>query len=69
VQLGLVLARSPGHAEFQFPAALGRAVGGRRALVTIALLWGAANLFVALVPGRDLASPLVNPEPAIALVG
>ena len=61
VQLGLVLAAFAwGNAAFQFPGGLwGERVGGRRALTIIALLWGGCNLFVALVPGRDLVSPPV----------
>ena len=59
VQLGAVLAAFAwGYAAFQFPGGLwGDRVGPRRALAILALLWGAANALVGLVPGRDLASP------------
>jgi ACS family glucarate transporter-like MFS transporter len=53
MQLGMVLAAFAwGYALFQFPGGLfGDAVGSRRALTIIAVLWGVFNLLVGLVPG------------------
>ena len=61
VQLGAVLAAFAwSYAAFQFPSGVwGDRVGGRRALAIAALCWGICNLLVGLVPGRDLASPVV----------
>src|SRR5688572_30883295 len=61
LQLGVVLAAFAwGYAALQFPGGVwAERVGARHALTIMALLWGACNLLVGLVPGRDLASPLV----------
>jgi ACS family glucarate transporter-like MFS transporter len=55
MQLGMVLAAFAwGYALFQFPGGLfGDAVGSRRALTIIAVLWGALNLLVGLIPGPE----------------
>jgi MFS transporter, ACS family, glucarate transporter len=60
VQLGWVLAAFAwGYALFQFPGGLlGEWLGGRKALTVIAVLWGALNLLVALVPGSSATGPL-----------
>ncbi len=69
VQLGLVLAAFAwSYAAFQFPGGIwNERVGGRRALTIIALLWGACNLLIGLVPGRTLATPLIIMSALIAL--
>jgi ACS family glucarate transporter-like MFS transporter len=61
VQLGAVLAAFAwGYAAFQFPGGIwGERVGARRALSMMALLWGASNLLIGLLPGRHLASPML----------
>jgi MFS transporter, ACS family, glucarate transporter len=55
LQLGMVLAAFAwGYALFQFPGGLfGDAVGSRRALTIIAILWGVFNLLVGLIPDRS----------------
>ncbi len=69
VQLGVVLAAFAwSYAAFQFPGGLwGERVGARRALTLLALSWGACNLLIGLVPGRELASPLLMMSVLIAL--
>jgi MFS transporter, ACS family, glucarate transporter len=61
VQLGWILAAFAwGYAIFQFPGGLlGEWLGGRKALTIIAVLWGALNLLVALIPGSSAAGPLL----------
>ena len=61
IQLGVVLAAFAwGYAIFQFPGGVfGDAVGGRRALTIMGVLWGLLTLMTAMVPGRTLASPMV----------
>lgn len=55
MQLGMVLAAFAwGYALFQFPGGLfGDAVGSRRALTIIAILWGVFNLLVGFIPDRS----------------
>jgi ACS family glucarate transporter-like MFS transporter len=69
LQLGMVLAAFAwSYAAFQFPGGIwGERVGARRALTILALLWGACNLLIALVPGRNLASPVLIVGALIAL--
>ena len=69
VQLGVVLAAFAwSYAAFQFPGGVwGDRVGGRRAIAILALLWGASNLLIGFVPGRDLASPVIIMGALIAL--
>jgi ACS family glucarate transporter-like MFS transporter len=59
VELGVVLAAFAwSYAAFQFPGGVwGDRVGARLALTILTLLWGACNLLIGLVPGRELASP------------
>jgi ACS family glucarate transporter-like MFS transporter len=61
LQLGGILAAFAwGYAIFQFPGGVfGDAIGGRRALTIMAILWGLLTLMTAMVPGRTLASPTV----------
>ncbi len=61
VQLGLVLAAFAwGYAIFQFPGGVyGEQLGGRRALMIIATLWGALNLLVGLTPAAAPAGALL----------
>lgn len=61
VQLGVVLAAFAwSYAAFQFPGGVwAERVGGRRAITILALIWGACNLLIGFVPGRDLASPAI----------
>jgi MFS transporter, ACS family, glucarate transporter len=69
VQLGMVLAAFAwSYAAFQFPGGVwNERIGARRALTIIAVLWGASNLLIGLVPGRELASPAVLLTALIAL--
>jgi MFS transporter, ACS family, glucarate transporter len=59
IQLGIVLAAFAwGYAIFQFPGGVfGDAIGGRKALTIMAVLWGGLTLLTALVPSPRLASP------------
>jgi ACS family glucarate transporter-like MFS transporter len=61
VQLGMVLsAFAWGYAIFQFPGGIfGDKVGSRRALTTIAVLWGLLTLVTGLVPGTAIAPTAV----------
>ncbi len=58
IQLGMVLsAFAWGYAIFQFPGGIfGDIVGSRRALTSIAVMWGILTLATGLVPGTTLAS-------------
>ncbi len=58
IQWGWVLAAfTTGYALFQFPGGLfGDLFGPRRALTSIAILWGVFTLLTAVVPGSELAS-------------
>ena len=69
LQLGMVLAAFAwGYAIFQFPGGVvGDLVGVRRALAGMALLWGALNLLVGLLPAHGAASPTVLLLTLIAL--
>jgi len=62
IQLGVILAAFAwGYAIFQFPGGVfGDAIGGRRALTIMAVLWGGLNLLIAFVPGPTLAAPVVT---------
>ena len=57
VQLGVVLAAFAwGYAAFQFPGGVwGDRIGARRAIFLAALVWGASNLLIGLVPGAGQA--------------
>ncbi len=61
IQLGMVLsAFAWGYAIFQFPGGIfGDKVGSRRALTTIAVLWGILTLITGLVPGTTLVSTTI----------
>jgi ACS family glucarate transporter-like MFS transporter len=61
LQLGAILAAFAwGYAIFQFPGGVfGDALGGRRALTVMAILWGLLTLMTAMVPGHTLATPTV----------
>jgi ACS family glucarate transporter-like MFS transporter len=61
VQFGIILAGSAwGYALFQFPGGVfGDALGGRRSMTIIVILWGACTLLVGLVPAAGVLSPLV----------
>jgi ACS family glucarate transporter-like MFS transporter len=61
VQFGIILAGSAwGYAIFQFPGGVfGDALGGRRSMTIIALLWGVCTLLVGLVPPAGVLSPVV----------
>jgi ACS family glucarate transporter-like MFS transporter len=61
VQFGIILAGSAwGYALFQFPGGVfGDALGGRRAMTIIVVLWGACTLVVGLVPAAGALSPVV----------
>jgi len=61
VQLGVILGSlSWGYGIFQFPGGLlGDAMGGRKAMALIVLLWGAALLPVAFVPRAGVLSAAV----------
>ena len=61
VQFGIILAGSAwGYAIFQFPGGVfGDALGGRRAMTIIVVLWGVTTLLVGLVPAAGVLSPVV----------
>ena len=61
VQFGIILAGSAwGYAIFQFPGGVfGDALGGRRAMTIIVVLWGVTTLLVGLVPAAGVLPPLV----------
>jgi ACS family glucarate transporter-like MFS transporter len=69
VQLGVVLAAFAwSYAAFQFPGGVwAERLGGRRAVTILALSWGACNLLIGLVPGRDLDSPALTMSALVAL--
>jgi len=58
IQLGMIFASFAwGYAVFQFPGGiLGEALGSRKAMTLIALLWGVLTLLNGLIPGRPFAS-------------
>lgn len=58
IQWGWVLAAfTTGYALFQFPGGIyGDSAGPRKALTTIAVLWGVLTLVTALVPGQQMGS-------------
>lgn len=69
MQLGVVLAAFAwGYAAFQFPGGVwAERVGSRRAIMILALCWGALNLLTALVPGRAQGSVAVSLLALVAL--
>jgi len=60
VQFGIILAGSAwGYAIFQFPGGVfGDALGGRRSMTIIVVLWGVCTLLVGLVPAAGVLSTL-----------
>lgn len=58
VQFGIILAGSAwGYTVFQFPGGLlGDALGGRRSMTLIAVVWGVGTLLVGLVPAAGVLS-------------
>lgn len=60
IQFGIILAGSAwGYAIFQFPGGLlGDALGGRKAMTLIVLLWGVWTLLVGLTPAAGTLSPI-----------
>lgn len=59
IQLGVILAAFAwGYAIFQFPGGVfGDRIGGRKALMVIAVLWGLLTLLTAVVPSPGVVSP------------